>query len=338
MKKLKIFSLMLALCLVLPAILILTACGNADPGLTSNRTMSLSINPELSFVVDKDNKVVSVSYEGNDDAGTIYANIDFENMDVSEAIKVFVENATLSGHIGLANGTANNVTIEVNGSVEADIANLEALAKSEVEKTFDSLGIDIEVVISELTESELKTDLVDKAKELYAEYSESDLAQMSKAELVELINEKQKQYKNLVYSQIEALKLEMAAELADADSSLALLKKAVVDAKELLNDAQENLDNAKELGVNVDNLQNMLDTAKAAYENALDAFADAEKTLIEAKEALAESEKINLLANYKAEVANNEAALRAWINEAKEAGKITQEQFNYWSALITSNV
>lgn len=337
MKNLKtILCSLLMFCLIVPACLMLSACGNNN-SVSSDRVMSLSINPELSFVVDKDNKIVSISYEGSEDAGTIYANVNFEGMKVEDAIKVFIENAAISGHIGLSGNTANDFEITVNGSIEADIAALEALAKSEVEKTFSNLGVEVEVVISNLTESELKNELVEKAEQLYNEYTESELSKMTRAELVELIKSKQKEYKDLTLAQINELKAEISTTLADSSSSLALLKKAIVDTKLLLDNAQENFDSAKEIGLNLGSLQGILDNAKVAYEEALKAFAEAEKLLIEAKEALAEAEKIELLADFRAEIELNETTIRNWLDSAYEEGDLTSVQCDYWLNLINTN-
>jgi len=331
----KVFSLILMFIIIVPAALLLCACGKKDPA-SSDRVMTMSVNPEISFVVDKNNKIASVSFEGSEDAGRIYANVNFENMDVNEAIKIFIEKAAVSGHLNL-NSAANEFKIEVNGSVDVDIANLEAIAKTKAEEVFENLGLNVNVEIANLSLSELKTELVDKAGELYVEYTESELSQMTRAELIELINAKQKEYKNLTYSLVNELNAELEADLENPLSAMAILKKTVEDTRIYLDEAQENLDNAKNMGVNVDALQSLLDNAKVAYEDALITFAEAEKALIEAKEAFAAAEKTELLQEFKSEVLQNEDAIRDWINEEFQNSNLTTEQCNYWLMLINTN-
>jgi len=331
----KVFSLILMFIIIVPAALLLCACGKKDPA-SSDRVMTMSVNPEISFIVDKNNKIASVSFEGSEDAGRIYANVNFEKMDVNEAIKIFIEKAAVSGHLNL-NSAANEFKIEVNGSVDVDIANLEAIAKTKAEEVFENLGLNVNVEIANLSLSELKTELVDKAGELYVEYTESELSQMTRAELIELINAKQKEYKNLTYSLVNELNAELEADLENPLSAMAILKKTVEDTRIYLDEAQENLDNAKNMGVNVDALQSLLDNAKVAYEDALITFAEAEKALIEAKEAFAAAEKTELLQEFKSEVLQNEDAIRDWINEEFQNSNLTTEQCNYWLMLINTN-
>jgi len=171
----------------------------------------------------------------------------------------------------------------------------------------------------------------------YVEYTESELSQMTRAELIELINAKQKEYKNLTYSLVNELNAELEADLENPLSAMAILKKTVEDTRIYLDEAQENLDNAKNMGVNVDALQSLLDNAKVAYEDALITFAEAEKALIEAKEAFAAAEKTELLQEFKSEVLQNEDAIRDWINEEFQNSNLTTEQCNYWLMLINTN-
>ena len=56
------YTVFFAICLLVPALFLFTACaGNNGP--TSDRMMTMSINPEVTFVVDKDNKISSILLE-----------------------------------------------------------------------------------------------------------------------------------------------------------------------------------------------------------------------------------------------------------------------------------
>ena len=182
MKK-KILSFVLAICLLVPCVFMLTACKGDDV----NKTMNVSINPEVSFVVDSKNKVVSVMYE-NDDASTVYANVNFVGLKADAAVELMIENAVITGHFDF-NG--EDISLSVNGNTEADITKLENLVKDKINKVCDSLGVEIEINIEELTEAARKQALVVKAKVLAPEKSDSELNEMSTQELINLIKEKQ---------------------------------------------------------------------------------------------------------------------------------------------------
>ena len=172
-------------CLILPVAMLFSACSSPKSPASSNRILSLSVNPKMVFVVDKDNKISSISYDGNEDSGKIFANVDFVGMNIEVALKIFVENATISGHIGLTDeATTNDFIIEVSGSVEEDIESLKNLAKSKVEEVLTDFGVELTVGIRDLDENKMKADLVEKAKKLYLERKETDLKNMSNEELI----------------------------------------------------------------------------------------------------------------------------------------------------------
>ena len=327
------YTVFFAICLLVPALFLFTACaGNNGP--TSDRMMTMSINPEVTFVVDKDNKISSISF-GNEDAGDIYANVNFENLDVKEAIKLFLENATISGHIGLSSGTANEVAIKVSGSVEKDITALEDLAKKQVKSVFEGLGIEATVNIAEITDAQMKSGLVTTALGLYPEKTTTELEALTNDELIALINAKQEEYKNLTYSKMQELKNEINTQLESASSQLGVLKATIDSAKTSLNQAKAALQQA---GTNASTLlQEAVTAAENALNEAEEAYEEAINNLRTAKEQTIATEKANLLNEFKNLVQSSETNLVNHLDQAKADGKITQAQYDYWKNLIDTN-
>ena len=231
MKK-RILGTALATCLLVPSVFGLTGCG-----VDTDRTMNISINPEVSFVVNKNDKIVSVLYE-NEEAGQIYANINFVGMEADDAVEELIERATISGYFSF---DGQKVTLEVNGSDDKDIKRLEKLAKREIERTYSDFGIDVTVDLADFYGSMAKDALITQAATLAPEKTTTELNNLNEKQLVELIKTKQDELKGLAYNQVEEIKqafgvaenaiLEQVAELR---ASLASVKIELSEKEQLL--------------------------------------------------------------------------------------------------------
>lgn len=334
MKK-KIISFILAICLIIPCVFMLTACDKAD----NDKTMNVSINPEVSFVVDSKNKVVSVMYK-NEDASKIYADVNFVGMKADDAVEVLIQNCVITGHF-LYNGQI--IELEVNGNTEADITKLENLVKDEINEVCASLGVKVTIDVEELTETARKQALIAQAIVLAPEKSEAELKEMSNQELIDLIQDKQNQLKGLVYGQIEEIKKAFGAaenailqvvktlrnQIASFEATITeneeLLKSELVPEslkttyKEVINKAKADI---KELVKQIDaKLETYEEEKQAAINTAKDSYAAAKASLIE---------------QFNTDVAAAKAGLNNHLNAKLAAGIITQEQYNYWKNLTNN--
>lgn len=311
MKK-KIVSLLLAICLVVPCIFALTACGKSTP----ENTMSMNINPNVEFVLDNNNKVVSVSYK-NEDAGTIYADINFVGKDVDGAIQIFIEKAAISGHIKLNGDT---VKIDVNGVSDDTVKKLQEKAEAKTKEVFNNLGVEVSVTLNEISAAARKEALVLTAKALVVDKTEEELRAMSEKELVQLINEKQKEYEGLMYDQIQII-----------EQTVNDLFGALIDAaREALNNAEKALDAIPDALTEAKKAaQQAVADAKAKFEAEVKKFEDKKTELIaEAKKAIKEV-KNQLIATYKTQVESFQTKLNSTI----ESMNLTQAQKDYWNNL-----
>ena len=310
--KQKIVSLLLAICLVVPCIFALTACGKSAP----ENTMSMNLNPNVEFVLDGNNKVVSVSYK-NGDAGTIYADVNFVGKDVDGVVQIFIEKAAISGHVNLNGST---VKIDVNGVSDKTVKNLQEKAEAKTKEVFANLGVKVSVTLNEVSAAARKEALIISAKALAVDKTETELNNMSEKELVKLINDKQKEYEGLMYDQIQVIEQTVNKAFG-----------ALVDAaRTVLDEAEKTLDRISETATEArKKAQTLVDNAKKDFDAAVKKFEDKKTELIqEAKEAITEA-KNKLVATYKSEV----EAFQTKLNSTIESMNLTQAQKDYWNEL-----
>lgn len=315
MKK-KILSFLVAVCLIIPCMLGFVACKPKET--TANKTMKTSINPEITFSLDANNKVTSISY-GNSDAGTIFANVNFVGKDASYAIQIVIEQSAISGHINLS---GDEITFEFTGE---DIEELKNIAEAKAKEVFEKLGVEVMVKINEVSAEVKHAALVGTAQVLAPELSKDAISKMTDAELIELIDKKQKDYKDLAFDQIDAIQ---------SSFNNAILK--AIDAIRLRMEELE--ETMKEYGDYVSKeIKDQYAKCKKQLNDKIDEFLKERKDEIAAAKKAMKEHKDALIETYKIEVANAEALLKTHLDTAKENGTISEEQYAYWTNLINNN-
>lgn len=327
-----IISLVLAICLIVPSMFMVTACKPKG----SAKTMELSVNPDIYFVVDENNKISSVSFK-NDDAGVLYANIDFVGKDVNYAVKVVMQIASISGHI---NFDGTDVDLNIQGSVDADVKKLQEQVTSQIQSVFDSLGVTVQINAKQLSAQAKHTALVSEAYLLCDEYVLEDLQDKTDEELIKIINNKQKQYEGLVYSQVNQIKEDLKSGEAQLYSQLEDCKKRIEAYKAEI----KKYEDAIKESVN-DDLQSMIDIAKNGLSKAQELLDNVVTQLNQEKQQLitlakqqAENVKGQMLTNLKNQITLQKAEVLQKLATAKNENKITQEQYDAWVSLINSYV
>lgn len=315
MKK-KILTFLVAVCLIIPCILGFVACKPKET--TANKTMKTSINPEITFSLDANNKVTSISY-GNSDAGTIFANVNFIGKDASYAIQIVIEQSAISGHINLS---GDEITFEFTGE---DIEELKNIAEAKAKEVFEKLGVEVRVKIDEVSAEVKHAALVGTAQVLAPELSKDAISKMTDAELIELIDKKQKDYKDLAFDQIDAIQ--------------SSFNRAILDAIEKIRLEMDKLEEKmKEYGEYVSKeIKDQYAKCKKQLNDKIDEFLKERKDKIATAKKAMKEHKDALIETYKIEVANAEALLKTHLDTAKENGTISEEQYEYWTNLINNN-
>ena len=134
MKK-RFISIFLLFAIMLSA-LSFTSCSNAKPEEGSVTRMTVDINPSVEFMIDDQNKIVSVTAL-NDDGSILIVGEAFVGKTPEEAIEMMVRLASDTGYLiqGNAEATENTVKISVSGNSKY----AEQLKKDITEKAQDTL-------------------------------------------------------------------------------------------------------------------------------------------------------------------------------------------------------
>ena len=160
MKK-KIISTLCASAMLLTGGLTLTACKDTS----EQKVMNVSLNPEVEFVLDKDNKVLSVNALNSEGNIILSSDAEFVGKDANEAVKLFVSISKDNGYLvsGSYTSEKNNIEVSISGStkeIDKLYKNIESSVKSKLNE------LDIEGTIS-------------KAENLTKEYLEKMVAECS---------------------------------------------------------------------------------------------------------------------------------------------------------------
>ena len=311
MKK-KILTFLVAICLIIPCLFGLAACKPKEK--VATKTMTTSINPEITFMLDSKNNVTSISY-GNADAGRLFANVNFVGQDASTAIQIVIEKTAISGHIDLSGDT---VTFEFSGE---DIEKLKTDVEAKAKEVFKQMGVAITVISAEVKHQTL----ISTAKVLAPEMDSTEIENMSDEYLIKLIDKKQQDYKDLAYDQINDLQKNL-------DQAILNTINAIRAEMEKLEAEMEKLGNLVS-----ETIKQQYNNCKKQLEDEINKFLNERKEKIAEAKKLAEAHKDALIALYKQEVEKTETIFKAHLEAAKANGIITEAQYNYWIKLINSN-
>ena len=168
----------------------------SDPEQT--RVMNVSLNPQLEFVLDTENKVVSVNAL-NDEGNKIILSATFVGLSAEDAIDKFLEIAKQDGYI--ITGDVDAKKNRINVSISGDSENLLKAVKDSALEYLQSVEVNGEI----LAESIVKSDLVAKVEECMREYERDQLNEMTEAQLIELIEQSRNETKELHTQELKEL-------------------------------------------------------------------------------------------------------------------------------------
>ena len=118
-KKITLFACMVAICIT--SVISLVGCAKKpDP---ESQVMNIAVNPSIEFVLDNNDKVVSVSATNEDGAYILSKFTEFTGMNAQDAALKFLELSEQYGFI--VEGSINNekITISVSGEGDEDLYN-----------------------------------------------------------------------------------------------------------------------------------------------------------------------------------------------------------------------
>ena len=182
MKK-RLISIFLLCTLFLTAISF-TSCSNAKPEEGSVTRMTVDINPSVEFMIDDQNKIVSVTAL-NDDGSILIVGEAFVGKTPEEAIEIMVTLASDTGYLVQGNAEASENTVKI--SVSGDSKYAEQLKKDITEKANDTLkALDINGKVEKV--EALKIDALRQMALSTSLYTEEEISAMDEDQLYKVIS------------------------------------------------------------------------------------------------------------------------------------------------------
>ena len=181
MKK-RLISIFLLCTLFLTAISF-TSCSNAKPEEGSVTRMTVDINPSVEFMIDDQNKIVSVTAL-NDDGSILIVGEAFVGKTPEEAVEMMVTLASDTGYLVQGNAEASENTVKI--SVSGDSKYAEQLKKDITEKANDTLkALDINGTVEKV--EALKIDALRQMALSTSLYTEEEISTMDEGQLYKVI-------------------------------------------------------------------------------------------------------------------------------------------------------
>lgn len=178
----KLLSLVLA-ALMLASVICFTSCGEDAPAGTVTR-MTVDINPSVEFMVDEENKIVSVTAL-NDDGSILIAGEAFIGKTPEEAVELIVTLASDTGYLVKGNAEADENTVKISVSGDTKYADkLRADVEAKAGEVMERLDINGKV---EKVEALKKDALIAMAVET-ALVTEEEAQDMTEEELYKIIS------------------------------------------------------------------------------------------------------------------------------------------------------
>lgn len=183
-------SAVIATCLCVN-IFAFTGCSSDE----SYTAMQIDLNPSVEFILDNNNKVVSVTAL-NDDGAVIVAGEAFVGKSAEDAVSLFVEVSTETGYLVKGEGSASNGEIRVSLSGNADAAQkLYEKVEAKAEEAIENSGVTVAIAKGDALKTETLRATV---KVCYPELTDEELAAMSNEELTQKLAQSRKETQELI--------------------------------------------------------------------------------------------------------------------------------------------
>ena len=279
MKK-RILAVVLCLCMTVACTFAFAGCGS-QLGEADSR-MTVDINPSVEFILDSNNKVISVTGL-NDDGNLVIAGEAFVGKTAEEAAKMMVSIATDAGYLvkGSAEVNENGVKISITGDEEA-AKELYSKVEGKVKSFLESEGVTAAVEQVKGLSTEALRALV---KAVNPELTEEQLNAMTQEELLKSLNETRKEsqallsdslkeayYKAKAYQVDFAGREETAKLIEDVNSAY---QEMVARYKKMMGDYQKAIQSVEQMRYN------MFVKSDSQYQQALKSVMDKKAEWIE---------------------------------------------------------
>lgn len=287
----------------------LVACNGSDT--PEKKVMNLSLNPSVEFVLDEEDKVVSVNAL-NEEGNLILSAETFVGKDAQTAASLFVEVSKETGFLVTANATVQNeaLTISISGDTK-EATELYNSVSQKVNEYFSAENITATInQVAAITEAQLEALVAECAP--YME--EAEVKAMEYAELVETLYESRKETAEFYSQELKNAYYEAKA-FAMEQAELEFLKGKLSGVAQLTVDLVYNAYTQAVASIESTRLT-MLVNADSIYQTALKSFREAKTAYLNYRAEVAAMEQTeitqaitNLLNQYEQTVETTEQAL-----------------------------
>lgn len=302
----KFLSIIFAVAILVPCMFFMTACGKDDG---SEKVMNVDLNPKLEFVLDKNDKVVTVNALNDDGNHILSLEVDsesvveaFEGMTAQEAMDLFLELTKENGY--LITGNEDKVNISISGDAN-DLLNS---VKSTANKFFTDNGLTgITIHTAKINKDALK----EEVKKCMQEYTDTQLNNMSEEKLIELLKESRMETKEFLTQELKEAYYDLRLEemnMAKLNELYNQLKNLAVTGDQTIADFLLDFEDLKAQLTALHNayVTNILENAD--YQAAMTAYVEAKEALLEKRLELSADGEITAT-EYTDELASLESAV-----------------------------
>lgn len=265
----KIACCVVALCIVLGSVVLLTACSETK----EEKVMNVDVNPKLEFVLDKEDKVVSVNALNDDGTCILQGNVTFVGLSANEAVNLFLEKSKEYGFVVEADVNALTVSVSGDGADKL-LNNVKATAEAKINELELNLTVAKETINREALEQ-----IVAKC---YQELTTAQIDELSNTELVDLIKKSREETKDLLTEELKNLYYSdraekvISAKIAEIKNQAGLVKQMLVAALET---AYTSLETA------YNQIQGFYTSAMTSVNEKMEQYIELKKQYIEARKA-----------------------------------------------------
>jgi hypothetical protein len=317
----KLTALCCAMVVLTSGVAAFGGCGKAkEEAKNAGTVMNVSLNPEVEFVLDADNKVVSVNAL-NEEGNLIISSATFTGKTADEAVELFVQISDETGFLfeGEIKAGENQLSVSISGDKEK----AKALYNSVAEKANAYFAeADISAKIEQgkaITEEQLQALVAECAPYI----DEAKVEALSYMELVETIAESRKETAEMYSQEVKNAYYEAKA-FAMQQAEYETIKSHLNAMQQLASDAAFGIYTGLVETIETTRLT-MLVNEDSPYQIALKAFQEAKIEYLNYREYIASLEQNEItteisamLANYQMVLDNTETAL---INAGKKANE-----------------
>lgn len=262
---------------------VFTGCGEKD---ADNKTvMNVSLNPEVEFVLDSNNVVVSANALNEEGNLVLSAGV-FVGKDAEEAANLFVQISADTGFLVQGSSSIANNDLEISFSGDAETAKkLFDDVKGKVETKLQELNVQVKIELEEgISEEDLEALVAECAPYLDA----AEVKALEYAELVEALYESRKETVDFysqelkkAYYEAKAIAMERT-EIDTLKSKVSGISATIVNtAYDLYSTASEKLEEVRFA---------QLVSEDSAYQKALATFREKKVEYLKLRSSIAESE------------------------------------------------